>query len=249
MPDSRSSNKNSGKPVRQLLFSEALLQTKVPHPTTAALPPATHHAMVDSAQESTMDHIRQEISVVGRRLEGIDGAMVSLTGETKYIHLDIAGFQTSVLGLEKRVTTVEAQVASSQDRDQELFLCSKMTDLEDRSRRDNVQFLGFPENTEGEDIHTFLRETLPKLTGITFDPPFELQRAHRLGPRRPNMTTRPQPIIACLLCHAQARQLIQRARTQGPCQMDRQVIRMTASLKKPVSIEGHSWPSDPGYIR
>ncbi|KAJ1137210.1 hypothetical protein NDU88_003623 [Pleurodeles waltl] len=130
--------------------------------------------MADSAQESTMDRILQEISAVGRRLEEMDGAMASLTAETKSIHMDIASFQTCVQGLEQRVTTVEAQAVSFQDRDQELlFLRSKMTDLEDRSWRDNVRFLGFPENIEGENIHAFLRETLPKLTGITFDPPLE----------------------------------------------------------------------------
>ncbi|KAJ1194616.1 hypothetical protein NDU88_003904 [Pleurodeles waltl] len=192
MPGGKSSNKNSGKPARQLLFSEALLQSKVPPPTPAALPPAQHHAMADSIQEPTMDLILQEISAVGRRLEGMDSAMVSLTAETKSIRLDIAGFQTCALGFEQQVTTVEAQINSSRDRDQNLlFLRSKMTDLEDRSRRDNVRFLGFPENIEGEDIHAFLRETLSKLTGITFDPPLEFQRAHRLGPRRPTRPTVP----------------------------------------------------------
>ncbi|KAJ1112704.1 hypothetical protein NDU88_000965 [Pleurodeles waltl] len=185
--------------------------------------------MVDSAQESTMDCILQEISAVGRRLEGMDTAIKSLTADTKSIRLDIAGFQTPVL-------MIEALVASSQDRDQELlFLRNKMTVLEDRSRRNNVRFLGFPKNIEGEDIQAFLRETLSKLTGITFDPPLVFQRAHRLGPRRPDTATRPRPIIACLLRHAQARQLIQRARMQGPCQMDRQVIRMSADFSKETS--------------
>ncbi|KAJ1143064.1 hypothetical protein NDU88_009376 [Pleurodeles waltl] len=162
--------------------------------------------MTGSAQESNMDRILQEISAVGRKLEGMDSAMVSLTAETKSICMEIASFQTCVLGLEQRVSTVEAQSASFQDRDQEhLFLRSKLTDLEDRSRRDNLRFLGFPENIEGEDLHGFLRDTLPKLTGITFDPPLEFQRAHRLGPRRPGTDARPRAIIACLLRHAQAR--------------------------------------------
>ncbi|KAJ1200766.1 hypothetical protein NDU88_004587 [Pleurodeles waltl] len=95
--------------------------------------------MTDLAEESTMDGILQEISVVGRTLEGMNNAMASLTAETKSICLDIAGFQSQVMGLEQWVTMVEAHVASSQDRDQELlYLCSKMIDLEDRSRRDNI---------------------------------------------------------------------------------------------------------------
>ncbi|KAJ1169851.1 hypothetical protein NDU88_001739 [Pleurodeles waltl] len=122
----------------------------------------------------------------------MDGTMVSLTAETKSIRMEIASFQTRVLGLEKRVSKVEAHASSFQDRDQELlFLHSKLTDLEDRSQRDNVRFIGFPENIEGADLHRFLRDMLPRLTGITFEPPLEFQRAHRLGPRRPGMDVRP----------------------------------------------------------
>ncbi|KAJ1215970.1 hypothetical protein NDU88_003576 [Pleurodeles waltl] len=174
--------------------------------------------------------------------------MTSLTAETKSIRLDIAGSQSRVMGLEQRVTMVEAQAATSQDRDQELlYLRSKLTDLENRSRRDNVRFLGFPEAIEGEEMHSFLREMLLKLTGITFGPPLEFQRAHRLGPKRPDATVHPRPIIACLLRHMQARQLIQRARTHVPCQTARRSGYQRTSPRKPVSAGGHFWPSDPGH--
>ncbi|KAJ1115269.1 hypothetical protein NDU88_003495 [Pleurodeles waltl] len=134
-------------------------------------------------------------------------------------------------GTGKRVSKVEAHASSFQNRDQELlFLRSKLTDLEDRSRRDNVRLVGFPENMEGEDLHRFLQDTLPSLTGITFEPPLEFQRAHRLGLQRTGMGARPQPIIACLLRHTLARQLIQRACTQGALQLDGHTIRMSADF-------------------
>ncbi|KAJ1082762.1 hypothetical protein NDU88_002927 [Pleurodeles waltl] len=149
--------------------------------------------MSDPAQEATMERILQEISGVGRRLEEMDNTIASIMAETKSIRLDIAGFQSRVLGLEPRVSLVETQVASSRDQDQELlYLRSKLTDLEDRSRRDNGRSLGFPETIEGEDMLSFLRETLPKLTDIAFDPLLEFQRAHRLGPKRPSTTARPR---------------------------------------------------------
>ncbi|KAJ1091116.1 hypothetical protein NDU88_004243 [Pleurodeles waltl] len=56
--------------------------------------------MADTAQGATMDRNLQEIAPVGRKLEGIDSAMASLTAETKSMHLDIAGFQSWVMGLE-----------------------------------------------------------------------------------------------------------------------------------------------------
>ncbi|KAJ1104395.1 hypothetical protein NDU88_001807 [Pleurodeles waltl] len=192
MPGGRSSHKNTGKPARQLLFSEALLQVKGALPQTATQPSTTHQEMANPAQEPTMDRILQEISAVGRRLEGMDNAMVSMAVETKSILTEIASFQTRVLGLEQRVSKVEAHASSFQDRDQELlFLSSKLTDLEDRSERDNARFIGFPENIEGEDLDRFLQDTLPSLTDTVFNPPLEFQRAHRLGPRRTSTDARP----------------------------------------------------------
>ncbi|KAJ1141366.1 hypothetical protein NDU88_007699 [Pleurodeles waltl] len=104
----------------------------------------------------------------------MDSMMASLTVETKSMCLDIDGFQSRLTGLEQHVAMVEAHISSFQDRDQELlYLCSKITDLEDRSHRDNVRFLRFPENLEGTDIHSPPQgePTLPKLTGLPFDPP------------------------------------------------------------------------------
>ncbi|KAJ1089865.1 hypothetical protein NDU88_003009 [Pleurodeles waltl] len=99
----------------------------------------------------------QDISALSRKLESMDSAMTSLTAETKSMRLDIAGFQTQVSGLDQRVTTVESQVASWNDRDQELLHHrSKLKDLEDRFRRNNFRLLGFPENVEGADIYSYL---------------------------------------------------------------------------------------------
>ncbi|KAJ1101993.1 hypothetical protein NDU88_007054 [Pleurodeles waltl] len=113
----------------------------------------------------------------------------SLTLETKSMRSDIASFQSRVTGLEHRIGTLETHVATIQDRDQDLlYLRSKITDLEDRSRRDNIRLFGMPENEEGPDVQAFLSFVLPKLTSLTFDPPLEFQRAHRVDPKRPSGT-------------------------------------------------------------
>ncbi|KAJ1097888.1 hypothetical protein NDU88_003004 [Pleurodeles waltl] len=144
MPKGKTTGKTTGKPARQLLFSEALRQQK--HPSVEDPPPLPRTSMVDDTQGVTMDCILQEISAVGRTLEGMDSAMVALTLETRSMRLDIAGFQSQISGLDQRVAIVETQVASWTERDQELLhLHSKLTDLEDRSRRNNVRLLGFPE--------------------------------------------------------------------------------------------------------
>ncbi|KAJ1107456.1 hypothetical protein NDU88_004846 [Pleurodeles waltl] len=167
------------------------------------------------------------------KLEGIDNAMVALTAETRSMRLEIAGFQSQIFGLDQRVTTVEAQAASWTNRDQGLLhLRSSQTDLEDRSRRNNIRLFGILEGTEGADIPSYLRDMLPKLTDTTFDPPSKFQRAHRLGPKRQVGKGHPRPIIACLLRQGRARQLLQTARTQGPLRLGTLEIRLSADFSR-----------------
>ncbi|KAJ1130760.1 hypothetical protein NDU88_009108 [Pleurodeles waltl] len=214
----------------------ALRQTRAPSPAPQEQPINQARAMADASQGATMDCILQEISAVGHKRKGMDSMMTSLTEDTKSVRLDIAGFQSRVTTLEQRVTTVEMQAMLTSDRDQELLcLPSKVIDLKDRSRRDNVRFLGFLEEIEGADVQSFVKNTLPQLTDLTFDPPLEFQRAHRLGPKRREGTNHPRPIIACYLRHTQAPQPLQKARMQGPFRMNDLQIWMTADFSKETS--------------
>ncbi|KAJ1197056.1 hypothetical protein NDU88_000918 [Pleurodeles waltl] len=145
----------------------------------------------------------------------MDSRMISLTVETKSVHLDTAVFQSRVTTLEQRVIAVETQATLTEDRDQELiYLCKEI---------------------EGADVQSFLKDILPQLTGLTFDPPLEFQRANRLGPKHRESANHPRPIIACFLRHTQARQLLQKALAQGPFRMNDHQIRMTADFSKETS--------------
>ncbi|KAJ1084943.1 hypothetical protein NDU88_005081 [Pleurodeles waltl] len=169
MPRGKATGKAMGKSAQQLLFSEALRRQK--HPSAEDSPPLPCANRAEDTQGVAMDRILQEISAVSHKLEGMDNTMVALTAEKRSMRLDIAGFQSQISGLNQRGATVETQVASWTDRDLELsHLRSKLTDLEDRSRRNNVRLLGFPEGVEGADIFSYVRDILPKLTDITFDP-------------------------------------------------------------------------------
>ncbi|KAJ1202855.1 hypothetical protein NDU88_006650 [Pleurodeles waltl] len=236
MPGGKTGHKSTGKPARQLLFSEALQHkhytSPIVGPHTSSIPTQTP-MMSDKEQSTTMDRILQEITAVSRLIEGMYASISSLTLETKSMQSDIAGIQRRVAGLEQRMGTLETHMSTVQDRDQDLlYLRIKITDLEDRSRRDNIRLLGFPENEEGPDVQTFLGSILPKLTSLTFDPPLEFQRAHRVGPKRPDGTSRPRPIIASLLRYAQTRQLLQAARNHGPFRMELYEICITADYSK-----------------
>ncbi|KAJ1143622.1 hypothetical protein NDU88_009928 [Pleurodeles waltl] len=102
--------------------------------------------------------------------------------------------------------SLETQINMSQEREQDLLhLRSKLTDMEDRSRRDNIRVLGIPGNEEGSDM---------------------------IGPKRSDNSSRPRPIIACLLRHNQTRQILQVACNHGPFRIDQHEIRITADYSK-----------------
>ncbi|KAJ1152095.1 hypothetical protein NDU88_004872 [Pleurodeles waltl] len=242
MPGNKPNHKPVSKPARQLLFSEALQHkrltpTKINPQTSPPLNKST--TKPDKDQSTTMDRILQEITTVSRRIEGMDASITSLTLETKSMRSDFAGFQSRVTGLEQRMGSLETQINTSQVREQDfIYLRSKLTDMEDRSRRDNIRILGIPENEEGSDMQTFLTSTLPKMISLDFDPPLEFQRAHRIGQKRSDNSSRPRPIIACLLRHNQTRQILQVARNHGPFRIDQHEIRITAiTPRKPTNVE------------
>ncbi|KAJ1200227.1 hypothetical protein NDU88_004053 [Pleurodeles waltl] len=114
----------------------------------------------------------------------MDLKTTDLTLASSSIRADIAGFRETVTNLDQRLSTVEDHIAAIPDQEEELrSLRAKLTDLEDRSRRDNVRFFGIPEQKEGSDIKAFLSSLLTDNFGIEFSPPSEFQRVHRIGPR------------------------------------------------------------------
>ncbi|KAJ1132113.1 hypothetical protein NDU88_010442, partial [Pleurodeles waltl] len=155
------------------------------------------------------------------------------------IRADKASFRETVTDLDQRLTTVEDHIAKLPDQEAELlFLRANVTDLKDRSRRDNVCFFGILEHKEGSDIKTFLKNVLPELTGLDFSPPLEFQRVHRIGPIQKATFGRRHPIIACFLRHNQACQVISTARSQGPYSLEGHKIRVTVDFSR---ITNEKW--------
>ncbi|KAJ1151767.1 hypothetical protein NDU88_004547 [Pleurodeles waltl] len=101
--------------------------------------------LADSRSDDATECILQEITAVGHPLQAMDSKTTDLSAASTSIRADIASFQDKVTDLDHRLTTVDGQLATLPDRDSELqFLRAKITDLEDRSRRENVRFFGIP---------------------------------------------------------------------------------------------------------
>ncbi|KAJ1152608.1 hypothetical protein NDU88_005383 [Pleurodeles waltl] len=123
----------------------------------------------DARSDTATDCILWEIAAVGCRLEAMDSKITDLCTASHLFRSDFASFHDKVTNLDHRLTEVEGQLAVLPERDSELqFLCAKLTDLEDRSQRDNVRFFGILERKEGTDVRAYPRDLLPELTGLAF---------------------------------------------------------------------------------
>ncbi|KAJ1143355.1 hypothetical protein NDU88_009664 [Pleurodeles waltl] len=179
------------------------------------------------------DQILQEITAAGRRLEAMDVKITDLSVASVSIRADIACFSEKVADLDQCLTKVEDHVGTLLEHNAELrSLREKLTDLEDRSRRDIVRFFGIPERKEGTDIKAFLQSMLPELKRLTFSPWLEFQRVHRIGPPHSISSGRPRPFIACFLCHEQARQVLSKARSQGPFLLEDHEVRVAVDFSR-----------------
>ncbi|KAJ1130650.1 hypothetical protein NDU88_009001 [Pleurodeles waltl] len=182
-----------------------------------------------------MDRILQEIASVGRRLEATD-----LTVASSSIRVDTAGFRETLDALDQRLTAMEDQVAALPDQEAELrSLRAKVTDLEDRSRRDNVRFFGVLEHKERSDIKAFLKSLLSDLFGIEVSQPPEFQTAHSIGPLHKATSDKPRPIIACFLRHEQARKI--RCTTLGTSVASRFIVAYVACSNPAKNGQREAW--------
>ncbi|KAJ1088971.1 hypothetical protein NDU88_002125 [Pleurodeles waltl] len=91
--------------------------------------------------------------MVGRRLESMDFKITELSAASASIRTDIACFSEKAADLDQRLSSVEDHIGMLSEHDAELLSrMGKLTELEDRSQRDNVRFFGIPEKREGTDI-------------------------------------------------------------------------------------------------
>ncbi|KAJ1083119.1 hypothetical protein NDU88_003279 [Pleurodeles waltl] len=94
---------------------------------------------VPPGSDIAMEHNLQEIVAVGRRLEAMDSKIMDLSTDSKSLRADIAGYQDKITDLVHCLNAVKGRIAALPDSKSELqTVRHKLTDLEDKSRRNNV---------------------------------------------------------------------------------------------------------------
>ncbi|KAJ1188677.1 hypothetical protein NDU88_005436 [Pleurodeles waltl] len=150
-----------------------------------------------------------------------------MTVASTSILADSAGFQETATDLDRRLTTVQDQVAALLNQVTDLrSLRAKAIDLEDR-------LFGIPKYKEGSDIKKRNSQKSPAPAhGPGFFTATGVPRVHRIGPLHKVTPDKPRPIIACFLRHEQARQTISAAKYQGPFSPEGHKIRVAADFSR-----------------
>ncbi|KAJ1219116.1 hypothetical protein NDU88_006687 [Pleurodeles waltl] len=170
---------------------------------------------LETIYQSIMEH-REESKLESRRTQV---ACRKMQIQIRQVAKTCSEFTTRMEEAETRISHLEDEAGSYQlsreVMEKQLEDTQwKLTDLEDRLRRNNLRVLGVPEGLEGSDTHSFMvalfKEAFPDLQQWDWDR--EIQRAHRfpfskIGPNSEGGSGRPRVILIYLLNY-QARQAI-----------------------------------------
>lgn len=211
----------------------------------------THLAEMSNQEESDFSGSEQttrvkEKSITNKNLFDMLQKMSVDMEDLKAIKKTTASVEEKLSGLVNRIIEVETRVSGIEDtlakqrqnpavtKDEWRFLQDKIASLEDRSRRNNLRFVGFSEGLEQKDTVGFLKLFITTALGLaaTTQEGFEIERVHRIQARRPVPSERPRTIIAAFLRYE-----------------DSQTILRTAREKQRIAWEGKQIMIFPDYSR
>lgn len=158
----------------------------------------------------------------------IHGMLIKIledTGDLKEIRRSLCSVDTKLSSLISRMTEVEDRVSRLEDEQASMkanpgaikadiqTLTDRLATAEDRSRRNNLRFVGIPEGAEKGDTIAFLNELIS--TALDIDPPpggIEMDWAHRIGTRPTAGDQRSRTIIARFLRYKDCQNVMETAR-------------------------------------
>ena len=134
--------------------------------------------------KETSQKQEEKLNIIQRATEAVESKLAEITTRigNAEARLDFLEDAHKVLETDPPATKTEVEQ-----------LRRKIDDLENRSRRNNLRFVGFPEGCEGRDALSFLRDTIPQLLHLDYPNGVEIAR------RRPDGDLPPRAILARFL--------------------------------------------------
>ena len=122
---------------------------------------------------------------------------------------DIIDIQERVVENEEWNAELKGILASSLK--QQRRLQEKVTDLEGRSRRNNIRVRGVPEGTEKDSVPEFIEKLIHGKLKFGEDPDLQIQRAHRALAPKPASNKNPRAIIVNFLQYQMKDDILRKA--------------------------------------
>lgn len=139
-----------------------------------------------------MDEPHISLQTLWDAIQQIKTDMLTFDVKTESIHCCLNSIQNSLGTMGDQVDLLEQRIGANEDNVQEcvariqqlekdnFYLIDKVDDLENRSRRSNLRFVGVKESVEGNDITGFMSRLIPQLLGQdNFPNPLFIEWAHR----------------------------------------------------------------------
>lgn len=166
------------------------LRQNYPRASKQSKKSATENKM--EAQElrpATPDDTMSELASIKNLLHGIAADVSSMKTGLETLQATVEQPGARMTEAETRISDLEdASNSRGASIDSALLnlkkLQDKVTYLEDAGRRNNVRVVGIPENAEKQDLSGFMLHILAEKLDLDVDAGFELERAHRVGPKR-----------------------------------------------------------------
>lgn len=154
--------------------------------------------------------------------EHIDG----IRAEMSFLKNDVQNIRERATEAEHRISDLEDVVRPLENKVQHIHCevnahTDKLSDMEDRQRRNNIRLVGFPEKAEGKQPEDFLEMWLKEnMVNNTFSRLFAIERAHRVPSKPPSPGSHPHPMIARILHFRDRENILCAARTMGDLQFN-----------------------------
>lgn len=187
------------------LTPEPLVAPTQLHDSSAPAPWSEPSSPSSSPMDSALQAITvaQEVSrllmpMLDKRLDLLHTSINSALSQVTTLTQRLGELETRTVQCETELSSTSHSVSRHDDIIQQMQ--EKIDDLENRSRRSNLRFVGIPESVKGDDLIKFLATDLPSALELSFPDSLPLiERAHRLGGPPPSEATRPRPAIAKFL--------------------------------------------------
>lgn len=170
-------------------------------------------AELRKVQDDAKKELIDKIEALKTEVSGFRGEMSKRMDD---IAEDLKGITQRVDEAEQRVVDIEEFNANTNDTLQhtlhlQLDLQARVTDLEARSRRNNIRVHGIPEEAEGTNMKQFMENFLKSELTLDNTPPLHIQHCHRSLGSRPPPSANPRSIVMCFLEYTIKEKVLQAA--------------------------------------